>query len=44
MHILDHYNVPLRGLRATILGRGCLVGYPLSSLLINRQASVTVLN
>ena len=43
MHILDHYKVPIKGLRTTILGRGHLVGYPLSSMLLDRKASVTIL-
>ena len=39
---LDHYNVPLAGANVVIIGRSILVGRPLQSLLINRDATVTI--
>ena len=44
MHIFDFYKIPLRGMKAVIIGRGILVGYPLSILLIKRMVRVTILN
>jgi len=40
--LLDHYEVPLAGARAVILGRSGLVGRPLAALLTARDATVTV--
>lgn len=40
--LLLHYEVPLTGARAVILGRSGLVGRPLSALLTARDATVTV--
>jgi len=40
--LLDHYDVPLAGRRAVILGRSELVGRPLAALLTARDATVTV--
>ncbi|MEO8347734.1 MAG: bifunctional 5,10-methylenetetrahydrofolate dehydrogenase/5,10-methenyltetrahydrofolate cyclohydrolase [Acidobacteriota bacterium] len=40
--MLDHYEVPLAGVRAVILGRSGLVGRPLAALLTGRDATVTV--
>lgn len=40
--MLEHYEVPLAGARAVILGRGGLVGRPLAALLTARDATVTV--
>jgi len=40
--LLDHYDVPLAGRRAVILGRSGLVGRPLAALLTARDATVTV--
>jgi len=40
--LLDHYDVPLAGRRAVILGRSELVGRPLAALLIARDATVTI--
>ncbi len=39
---LDHYHVPLAGANVVIIGRSILVGRPLQSLLINRDATVTI--
>ena len=40
--LLDHYEVPLAGARAVILGRSGLVGRPLAALLTARDATVTL--
>jgi methylenetetrahydrofolate dehydrogenase (NADP+)/methenyltetrahydrofolate cyclohydrolase len=40
--ILDFYNIDVRGLNITIIGRSHLVGYPLSVLLMLRNATVTI--
>lgn len=40
--LLDHYEVPIAGGRAVILGRSGLVGRPLAALLTARDATVTV--
>jgi len=44
MHIFDFYKIPLWGMKAVIIGRGMLVGYPLSILLIRRLVRVTILD
>lgn len=40
--LLDHYDVPLAGRRAVVLGRSSLVGKPLAALLTARDATVTL--
>ncbi len=42
--LLDHYAIPIAGRRAVVLGRSVLVGLPLSLLLMQRDATVTVLH
>lgn len=42
MELLRHYEVPLRGSRAVVLGRSALVGRPMAMLLINADCTVTV--
>lgn len=44
MDVLDHYGVELQGADVTIVGGGLLVGKPLSVLMIDRFATVTVCN
>ena len=44
MTLLDHYQIPVAGRRAVVLGRSALVGLPLALLLLRRDASVTVLH
>ncbi len=41
MAILDHYEVPLAGRRAVVVGRSNVVGKPLVHLLLARDATVT---
>ncbi len=42
MEILRHYEIPLRGRRAVVLGRSTLVGKPLALLLLAADATVTL--
>jgi methylenetetrahydrofolate dehydrogenase (NADP+)/methenyltetrahydrofolate cyclohydrolase len=42
MELLEHESVDLRGAEAVILGRSQLVGRPLASLLLARDATVTM--
>ncbi len=40
--LLDYYNIDVAGKNVTIIGRSMTVGKPLSMLLLNRHATVTV--
>lgn len=40
--LLDEYNIELDGKHAVIIGRSNIVGRPLSQMLLNRNATVTV--
>ena len=42
MALLRHYEIPLRGKRAVVLGRSNVVGKPLAQLLLSEDATVTV--
>ena len=42
MEILDYYNIELQGKNATVIGRSNVVGKPLSFLLLQRNATVTI--
>ncbi len=42
LRLLQHYGVALRGRRAVIVGRSAVVGLPLSLLLLDADATVTV--
>jgi methylenetetrahydrofolate dehydrogenase (NADP+)/methenyltetrahydrofolate cyclohydrolase len=42
MMILDHYNIPLKGMRAVVVGRSPILGKPLAMMLLNRHATVTI--
>ncbi|MFG2969386.1 MULTISPECIES: bifunctional methylenetetrahydrofolate dehydrogenase/methenyltetrahydrofolate cyclohydrolase FolD [unclassified Streptomyces] len=42
MRMLDAYEVPLTGANAVVVGRSVLVGQPMSRLLLQRDATVTV--
>ncbi len=42
VRLLTHYKVPIAGRNATIINRSNLVGRPLSMLLLNRDATVTL--
>lgn len=40
--LLDHYQLPIAGQRAVIVGRSNIVGKPLAALLLARDATVTL--
>lgn len=42
MELLNHYNIELEGKNVVIVGRSNLVGKPLISLFLNRNATVTI--
>ncbi len=42
LRILDFYEIPIAGKHAVIINRSRLVGRPLSQLLLNRDATVTI--
>jgi len=42
MELLDYYKIELEGKKVTIVGRSNLVGKPLSMLLLDRNATVTI--
>jgi methylenetetrahydrofolate dehydrogenase (NADP+) / methenyltetrahydrofolate cyclohydrolase len=42
MRLLEHAKVPLGGRRAVVIGRSNIVGKPLSLLLLQKDASVTI--
>lgn len=41
LRLLDHYDIPIRGKRALVIGRSVLVGRPMGLLLLGRDATVT---
>ncbi len=42
IELLDHYNIPIAGARAVVIGRSNVVGRPLASLLMQRHATVII--
>ena len=42
MRILDHYEIPIEGRRAVVVGRSPILGKPMAAMLLNRNATVTV--
>lgn len=44
MEMLDYYEVELKGKNVTIVGASAVVGRPLSLLLMNQEATVTICN
>jgi methylenetetrahydrofolate dehydrogenase (NADP+)/methenyltetrahydrofolate cyclohydrolase len=42
MEILRHYEVPIEGSRAVVLGRSAVVGWPMATLLQQAGATVTI--
>lgn len=42
MKLLTHYNIPLEGRRAVVVGRSPILGKPLAMMLMNANATVTV--
>lgn len=44
LHLLDRYEVTLRGQTVALVGMGRLVGRPLAQMMVNREATVLSLN
>ena len=42
MRLLDHYNIDLEGKNVLVIGRSKLVGKPIATLMLDRNATVTV--
>jgi methylenetetrahydrofolate dehydrogenase (NADP+)/methenyltetrahydrofolate cyclohydrolase len=42
MKILDHYEIPIEGKHAVIVGRSPILGKPMSLMLLNKNATVTI--
>lgn len=42
MEMLDYYHIDPKGKRVTVVGRSMVVGKPLSMMLLNRHATVTI--
>jgi methylenetetrahydrofolate dehydrogenase (NADP+)/methenyltetrahydrofolate cyclohydrolase len=42
MALLDHYNIPVSGKRAVVIGRSIMVGKPMAQLLLESNATVTI--
>jgi methylenetetrahydrofolate dehydrogenase (NADP+) / methenyltetrahydrofolate cyclohydrolase len=42
IQILDHYQIPISGKRAVVVGRSEIVGKPVGLLLLQRDATVTI--
>lgn len=42
MRLLDEYKIPIEGKHAVIIGRSPILGKPMSMMLLNRNATVTI--
>ena len=42
IEILDHYQIPIESKNVVIIGRSLVIGKPVSMLLLNRNATVTI--
>jgi methylenetetrahydrofolate dehydrogenase (NADP+)/methenyltetrahydrofolate cyclohydrolase len=42
IEMLDHYQIPLAGANAVVIGRSNIVGKPMAMLLLHRHATVTI--
>lgn len=42
VRLLDHYQLPIEGQRAVVLGRSVILGKPVAFMLLNRHATVTI--
>ncbi|MFS0785673.1 tetrahydrofolate dehydrogenase/cyclohydrolase catalytic domain-containing protein [Shouchella sp. 1P09AA] len=42
MAMLDHYDLPIEGKHAVVVGRSPILGKPVSMMLLNRNATVTI--
>jgi methylenetetrahydrofolate dehydrogenase (NADP+)/methenyltetrahydrofolate cyclohydrolase len=42
IRLLDEYNIDIQGKNAVVVGRSVIVGKPMTSMLLNRNATVTI--
>lgn len=42
MHLLNHYQVPLAGKHAVVVGRSAILGKPMAMMLLNANCTVTI--
>jgi len=42
MRLLDHYEIPIEGKHAVVVGRSPILGKPMAMMLLNRNATVTI--
>jgi methylenetetrahydrofolate dehydrogenase (NADP+)/methenyltetrahydrofolate cyclohydrolase len=42
IELLDRYNIPIEGKSAVVVGRSIILGKPMSLMLLNRNATVTI--
>ena len=42
IEMLDHYELPIEGKNVVVIGRSLVIGKPVSMLLLNRNATVTI--
>ena len=42
MEILEYYKIPVKGMRAVVVGRSLVVGRPLAMMLMQKNATVTI--
>ena len=42
MRILSHFNIPVTGKNAVVIGRSTIVGKPMAQLLLEQNATVTI--
>lgn len=42
LYLLNHYNIPLEGKHAVVVGRSAILGKPVAVLLLNANATVTI--
>lgn len=42
LEILDHYELPIEGKHAVVIGRSPILGKPVAMMLLNRNATVTI--
>jgi methylenetetrahydrofolate dehydrogenase (NADP+)/methenyltetrahydrofolate cyclohydrolase len=42
MRLLHHYNIPIKGKDAVVVGRSPILGKPMAMMLLNEHATVTI--
>ena len=42
MRMLDHYDIPIEGKHAVVVGRSPILGKPMAMMLLNENATVTI--